>query len=357
MLAAAAGAVLPSATSGAQDGIIPPRYPRSYAHLIDLARHEGRLTIYTATEEHELEDVLKAFRARHPFISVQYDHIHSTALYDRFTSEVAAGRPTADLMVSSSMDTQIKLVNDGYAQAYASPEKPNLPAWAVWKDQAYGVTAEPIVFAYNRKLIPPSAVPRSHVDLERMLAKWPAHFHGAVATYDPEHSATGFLFFTQDLEISHDTWALAKAAGRAGAKYYVSGDQLLNDVIAGRYAVSYNMISSYALEKQAYHPDLGIVFPDDYTLVMSRIAFITQSARQPASAKLFLDYLLSREGQGLLAARHMAPVRPDVPRPGFSVDPSILRVIHVGPSLLANIDQFRRNRILRDWKKAVGQSS
>jgi iron(III) transport system substrate-binding protein len=42
------------------------------------------------------------------------------------------------------MDLQAKLINDGYAQGYLSPEKPALPATAVWKNMGYGVTAEPV---------------------------------------------------------------------------------------------------------------------------------------------------------------------------------------------------------------------
>jgi len=339
-----------------QAATVPNGYPRSYDRLVDEAHRESALTIYTATEEHESDDVLRDFRSLYPFIQIRYEHLHSTALYDRFTKEVAAGQATADLVVSSAMDTQIKLVNDGYAQPYSSPEKPSLPPWAVWKNQAYGITAEPIVFAFNKKLLPASAVPKSHDELERFLRRTPAPYRGRIATYDPELSATGFLFFTQDLQISHDTWALTRALGSVRPSFSVSGDQLLNDVIGGRYVFAYNMISSYALEKQASHPDLGIVFPNDYTLIMSRIAFITKDARHPAAAKLFLDFTLSKRGQALLVNRHMAAVRPDVPTPCITIDPAVRRAIHVGPSLLANLDQFRRRRVLQEWKSALSQS-
>ena len=51
------------------------------------------------------------------------------------------------------MDLQIKLVNDGYAQTYVSKEIAHIPDWAIWKDEAYAVTAEPIVIVYNKKLV------------------------------------------------------------------------------------------------------------------------------------------------------------------------------------------------------------
>jgi iron(III) transport system substrate-binding protein len=335
---------------------IPSNYPRSYQHLIDAARREGHLVIYTATDEQEISDVLRDFRSRHPYISVDYVRLRAAALFDRFVGEVAAGRPTADLLFSSAMDTQIKLVNDGYAQTYSSPEKPNLQPWAIWKDQAYGLTAEPVVFVYNRRLLPARSVPLSHDSLTRILNESGATFRGKVATYDPEHSATGYLFITQDVQISRDTWALVEAMGHAQAKLFTAGDEMLAEVASGKCLFAYNMLSSYAIERQEQYPVLGIVFPSDYTLVMSRIAFIAKEAAHPAAAKLFLDYILSRDGQASLARRHMASVRAGVSTPGITADPATSRAIHVGPALLANIDQVRRQKFLRKWKDAITPS-
>jgi ABC-type Fe3+ transport system substrate-binding protein len=51
------------------------------------------------------------------------------------------------------MDTALKLATD-YAEQYASPELSKLPKWAVWQQKAYGTTYEPVVFIYNKRLIP-----------------------------------------------------------------------------------------------------------------------------------------------------------------------------------------------------------
>lgn len=333
----------------------PAGYPRSYDGLEAQAAREGRLVIYSAADLNEVAGVLKAFRARYPKIRVDYQHMASKAVYDRYLGEVAAGKVSADLMFNSAMDLQIKLVNDGYAQPYASPEKPFLPPWAVWKNQAYGVTAEPIVFAYNKKLMPPGDVPHSHDDLERLLRSKTRAYMGKVTTYDVEQSSTGFLFFTQDEQISHDTWKIIKALGRTRPKLYVAGDEMLRRVSAGEHLLAYNIMSSYALERRAADPAIEVVFPSDYTLVMSRIAFISKDARQPAAAKLFLDYLLSREGQGLLAQRFMTPVRIDLQPLRPHADPADLRAIHVGPALLANLDRLKYARLIAAWKQALGR--
>lgn len=348
-------AALVASRAGPAIGKPPPGYPRSYERLRAEARQERGLLIYSAADLYEVAGVIRAFSAANPGVAVHYVHLASSEVYERFIREIGARRPSADLVFNSAMDLQIKLVNDGYAQPYASPEKPYLPSWAVWKNQAFGVTAEPIVFAYNKRLMPPGDVPRSHEDLERLLRTKTKAYQGKVATYDIEQSSTGYLFFTQDEQISRDTWKLVRALGAAKVSLYVSGDEMLRRVSSGQHLLAHNVMSSYALERRAKDPSIEVVFPNDYTLVMSRIAFISKDARRPAAAKLFLDFLLSREGQSLLSRQFMTPVRTDI-RPTYpQVNPRDLQAIHVGPSLLANLDRLKRARLVANWRRALGR--
>jgi iron(III) transport system substrate-binding protein len=319
--------------------------------LVQAATEEGHLRIDAATDQHEVEDLLDAFRRLYPNITIEYHRPPSSELHAGFLRDAAARRATADLLISSAMDLQFKLVNDGFAQTYESLERQYLPDWAVWKDQAYAVTAEPIVFTYNRKLMPAVDVPASHDELADLLTRKPDEYRGKIASYDPERSGTGYLYYTQDLLLSRDTIGLAEAVGRTNPRFYVSGVEMIERVSTGEHLLAYNMMSSYVLERQSYDASIGIIFPSDYTLVMSRIALIPKMAPHPAASRLFLDFLLSRDGQALLARHHMRPIRQDVPMGGLAPSPEVLRPIHFGPSLLANLDQFRRRRVLREWRR------
>lgn len=332
---------------------VPASYPRSYANRVADGNAEGHLIIYSTTDAREVAQLLQDFRALYPQIRLDYADINSTELYSRFIGEVASKEGTADLLWSSAMDLQIKLVNDGYAQAYASPEKPNLPDWAIWKNEAYGVTAEPVVMVYNKRLMPAAEVPHTRTDLERLLASNP-NYAGKIAMMDPERSGAGFLYITQDLRVTRDTWRLVRAMGRADVQLYSSTGAMLERVSSGEHLLAYNMVGSYALEREARDPSIGVILPSDYTLVASRIALIPAQARHPAAAKLFLDYLLSKRGQTFLARKHMTPVRSDVEAPpGTHIDAPNMRAIRVGPELLANLDQIKRLRFLKDWRGAL----
>lgn len=328
------------------------------ADLVAAARKEGKLSIYGTTDAVEAGPMLEAFRKEYPFIALEYADQNSTELYNKFIAEAAADSGTADLLWSSAMDLQIKLVNDGYAQAYESAERKALPDWAVWKHEAYGITAEPIAIVYNTRLVPEADVPHSHADLQRLLTDKQAAYQGKVTSYDPERSGVGFLFITQDLQQNADaTMKLARTLGAAGAKLYTSSGAMMERIQSGEHLIGFNMIGSYAMARQAKDPTMGVVLPTDWTLVMSRVAFIPKGARNPASAKLMLDFMLSKAGQTALASSNMGPVRTDMAGDGGAMlagfDASKLRPIPVNQELLGYLDQTKRLRFLRDWQRAL----
>ena len=327
------------------------------AALVASAEREGALQVLSTTDTAEVSDLLADFRALYPGIELEYGKRSSGELYGALVRDAAAGTGSADLLWSSAMDLQIKLVNDGYAQAYASPETGSLPEWAVWRDEAYGVTAEPVVMVYNKRLVPETDIPRTHADLLKLLTAKPDAYQGKVATYDPERSGTGFLFLTQDVQITKSTWDLARAMGQVGVKLYGSSDAMLDRISSGEALIAYDVIGSYALARAKDDPAIGVVLPTDYAILMSRIAFVPKAARHPNAAKLFLDHLLSRRGQKLLAARSLNPVRNDLAGGADSIVPAgredALRPIHVGPGLLTYLDQAKRAKFLKEWQRAL----
>jgi iron(III) transport system substrate-binding protein len=325
----------------------PAGYPRSYDQLISNARAERQVRIYGNADRAELLPAVAVFRKRYPGITVLYADVGSTEMYRRFVTETRTKRMSADLVWSSAMDLQVKLINDGFAQSYASPEKPALPPVSVWKNMGFGVTAEPIGIVYNKRLVPAAQVPRTHAALETWLRKNSRALTGRVTTFDPARSNVGYLYLSEDLAITRDTRSLLEAIAATRPVLSQTSEPMLRGVAEGRQAIAYNVIGSYALERARTDLRIGVAFLQDYTIVTSRIAFIAREAAHPAAAKLFLDFLLSREGQSLLAKRSLWPVRTDVSP--HRLPQAQARPIRVGPQLLVNLDRVKRQRFLRDW--------
>ncbi len=349
-LAGVLGAALGLALTLPRDARAPHGYPLRYGATIASAEREGKLVIYSVTEERKAARLIADFRRLYPKIALTYVTLSAVALYDRVIRESDQAGSTADIAWSSAMDLQIKLVNDGYAQAYDSPERFALPKWASWKNEAWGVTAEPIVIAYNARAVPKADIPATHEEFSALLRRRRDYYRGRVAAYDPLRSASGYLYLTQDEQATQDSASLLRAMIKADVALYDSTEEVLRDVARGRMLFAYNVVGSYAMERRARDGSVGIVMPADYTLVMSRIALIPARAAHAEAARLFLDFLLSRRGQTHLAAMHMNAVRMDLtPQTGLSPPVDQARTIRVGPALLFSLDTLKKERFSREW--------
>jgi iron(III) transport system substrate-binding protein len=338
---------------------VPTGYPASYATTIRAAENEGRLVIYATTDIAVARPLIADFKAMYPRIDVDYEDLTSTELHHRFVAENQLGGNSADVLWSSAMDLQASLVSIGYAETYESPESAGLPAWAKWKGQAWATTFEPIAIAYNKSLLPESDVPRTHADLARLLNASAARFKGKVITYDVEKSGLGFFLATQDVGAAPLFWDIAEGLGKADIRYAATTDAMLKQVASGKAAIAYNVLGSYAVAQARKDPSIGYVFPTDYTLVMSRLQLINKRAAAPNAARLWVDYVLSKRGQTVIANQAglysvRADVSGDTTAAGLAqtLGPSI-RAIAVGPGLIGYLNNQNYRDFIRQWRKAT----
>ena len=326
---------------------------------VSAAQKEGKLVIYSSTDSASVEPLLQDFKSLYPFLQVEYNDLNTTEIYNRYVAETAAGTGAADFLWSSAMDLQLQLANKGNALSYASPEISGLPKWAVWQNQAYGTTFEPVSIAYNKRLLPADAVPQSHADMIRLVKEKPDLFKEKIATFDPEKSGVGFLMMTQDAKVFPQFWDLAKALGSSGAKVYTSTGAMLEKVGSGEHYLAYNIIGSYVLLRQKKDPSMGLVLPKDYTLVFSRVAFISKTAHHVNASKLFLDYLLSKRGQTVMSEKALVySLRSDVPgnitAAGLTKElGKALKPIDVNTDILAGLEQKHRLDFMKQWQAAL----
>ena len=335
---------------------VPAGYPGKYTETISAARKEGRLVIYSTTDLAAANPLLKDFRSLYPGIEIEYNDMNSTEVYHRFLGENTTGEKTADIVWSSAMDMQMKLVNDGFALAYKSPEVSKLPEWAVWRNEAFGTTFEPIVIVYNKRLLSPEEVPQTHANFAKLLRENPKRFKGKVTTYDIEKSGVGFLLATQDSKTSPAFWELARAMLDAGAHLQTATAAMMEGIASGENLIGYNLVGSYAIVRAGIDPSIGYVLPRDYTLVMSRIIFIAKRAKHAHAARLWVDYLLSKRGQQIVASQsQLFSIRADVEGDATAAGlvktlGSSVKPIVVNQGLLTYLDQAKRQEFLKKWQ-------
>lgn len=320
-----------------------------------------QLQILSSTDEGVMKSLIADFQAQQPTIAVEYLDFNSVPLYQRFLKDYE-NKATSDLIISSAMDLQIKLVNDGYAATHSSESLQWLPEWAQWRRQAFGFTSEPAVMVYNKKLLTGNDIPQNRFDLIELLRDQTERFKGRIGTYDIKRSGLGYLFASQDAQQASTWGRLTENLNSVKVKLYDSTSQMLNAVRSGELTLSYNVLGSYAYSAVTNDPNnLGMILSGDYTLAMSRVAFVSKRARNPQAGHLFLDYLLSERGQRLLALEaKLYPIHPGVSGGATLTglqkatrNRGPLKLIKLGPALLTYQDQMKKENFLSEWSEVI----
>jgi ABC-type Fe3+ transport system substrate-binding protein len=321
------------------------------------AEAQQRLAIAGSTDVGAFAPMLEAFTKRNPGLSIRYQEITTNELYDLAAKGCRGEAESPDLVISSSIDQQVKLANDGCAQPNPSAEVRALPSWAKWRNEVVGLTYEPAVVVYNRDLVPAEDVPQSRFDLIDLLRREDKRYDGKIATYDIERSGVGYLFAFTDSQQATTFGRLIEAFGRNHVVATCCSAEIIDAVASGRFMLAYNMLGSYALARAAADPRIGVVAPTDYTLVLARGALIPRNAKNPGGAKAFMNYVLSDAGRQLLAKSGLIVAFGDSGGAGATILSGALpalRPIAFSPALLVGLDRQTREVFLRLWHASLG---
>ncbi|BEU96332.1 ABC transporter substrate-binding protein [Acidovorax sp. DW039] len=365
--------------------------PASVTRFAAPEREEAVLRIDSSTDTVLFAPAIRDFQRLHPSVTVWYADRQSLDMHARALAFAAAarsgsalGRPeiavpedAPDLIISSSPDLQTQLANDGLAWGHQSPQTRELPEGAHWRREVFTLGADAVVMAYNPRLLPVAQVPRTRGQLLALLRQPGSPLQGRIGMYDATRSGLGYLLATQDSRFDSTASVLLAAMGEAGVRLGDHIEPLLDRLEKGELALVYNVPASYPLARMDAGASLRVVVPEDYTLLTTRVALIPTTAPHPEKARPFLDYLLSPQGQAVLARdTRLLPVRQAVAAardgralalPGrvgaasalsaasAEVAPgsSAWRLLSPGLGLLAYLDPLKRQRFLQAWATSV----
>ncbi|RED13976.1 ABC transporter substrate-binding protein [Pontivivens insulae] len=304
------------------------------------------LKVLSTADTDVFAPILRSFQADNPSVAVDYITVSSAEIMVAVVEEQEA----FDLVISSAMDLQIKLSNDGYAQPHRSSATQALPDWAAWREEVFGFTREPASIVLSRAAFDGLDLPRTRPDLIRILRENPDRFRGRIGTYDIRQSGLGYLFATQDSRNSETFWRLSETLGSLGTRLYCCSGAMIDDVEEGELAIAYNVLGSYATARLDGGDSSVIVLPQDYVTLMLRSALIPANAAHPDTAGALVDHLITDAlGDDL----------PDRPFPALlpmgqdaATAPSPIRL---GPGLLVFLDRLRRENFIRAWEASMLQ--
>lgn len=270
------------------------------ARLEAGARAEGALLLYTSMDIEESQPIIEAFMKKYPFIRGEIYRASGEDVAQKIITEYRGRKYIADLFEGTGIDVA-KMIKEGYAQAYYTPRAGAFPRQAkdakgFWVATRYNI----LVAAWNTNLVSDADSPRTYEDL--LNARW----RGRIGIEASDQVWLGTLM---------ELWGEAKAmeffrALAAQGLQIRSGHTLLaNLIVAGEIPMSptiYNHRSELLKGRRA---------PIDWRPLQPAVAIphvvaLPKNAPHPNAAMLFIDFLLSREGQLELVKRGRIPAYP-----------------------------------------------
>jgi iron(III) transport system substrate-binding protein len=267
------------------------------------------LTVYTAGPAGLIQKLVQGFE-KQGGEKVEIFQADSGKVMARVESE--AGNPRVDVLISASWDSALDMHQRGWLLNYQSPNARTVPA--AYQGPSYvaqGMSA--LAIAWN----PQSGAPRP-VDWSDLAT--PA-FAGKVNMPDPSKSGTA-LELISGLQSQHgaQAWKLFAELRANGMHIAGANAQALNPVLQGAKAAVFGAVDYVTYAAQAKGEKVEIIFPRSGTVVAARPMMIFKSSKNVTQAQRFIDYVLSEEGQTLVAQAYLLPARADVApqRPALS---------------------------------------
>ncbi len=301
----------------------------------------ARLRILSSTDTVLFAPLIDAFVAENPLISVEY-LVSGTA---DINNRVRATPDAFDVVISSAMDLQLKLANDGYALPL---DNMPVPPWAQWHDSLFAFTSEPATIVINRTAFEGQPIPQTRQSLIEALRERPNAFRGKVGTYDVRQSGLGYLFATQDARASETYWRLMEVMGGLDVRLYCCSGEMIRDLADGTILVAYNVLGSYAAVQTEGKDALEVILPSDFQTTMMRTAMVSRATQAPEAADLFVRFLITAQ----------PPSFDGVPQlPLLSADDAgdETETIGLNPALLTFLDALKRQKFVSAWENAVIQ--
>jgi len=295
---------------------------------LDAARREGELVYYASMNLAEANSLIGAFEKRYPFIKVKLNRIGSEKLLTRVLTEARAKKFFADLIQTVEFSMHI-FSRHGVLARYLPQANPLYPKEfkeeGVWTTVYYNA----YVTGYNTKLIAPAALPKNYDGLldpkwkgklmmEGTKADW---FAGMLQILGPERG----LKYMREL-------AKQQPSPREGHEL------LAQLVAAGEGLMDINIPAASVERMKERGAPIDWLALGAAPAIMVGIGLAAQ-APHPNAAKLFLDFVLSRDGQKLMQTPGRLIARSDLANEQAAMLQG-LKIVPVNPALAEKLDEY-----------------
>jgi iron(III) transport system substrate-binding protein len=320
-----------------------PASAQTWDETVAAAKKEGKVVFYNNLQPNGIEPLLAKFRAAVPGIQPEQIRLGSNPLIERFQTEFNAGRHLADVFITFPDERIVEGVKAGWMAEWTPPELSNFPPAINEGNKLFTLQYAREAIIWNKTLVKPADEPKEWTDL--FDPKW----KGKVGMNPPWRSVS-----IQQVVAFWEDKGIASPAEKLKAnevRFFEGSGGIIQAVVRGdvRIAELTDLPLNPLLEDGA---PVGFVYPASGTTLSANKAFVAAKAPHPNAARVFMNWLMTKEGQealqqycGLSVTRNGAPPLSKLPAT------SQLTNVVDGEKILTTA---RQAKIVNEWRTVFG---
>jgi len=270
--------------------------------FVSMATAGEKLMVYTSMKESLIGKIRDSFVKKHPDIAFDYYSAGAGKLMAKIAAERQSGKIATDVLWTSEIPDFYQMKSQGLLEKYVSPEAKFILS-PVKDPDGYFTPARlgTLGIAYNTKKV--TSAPKSWQDL------LDGRFKGSVGIANPALSGTAMVSVA--MLVNNLGWDYIEKLKANGSIMGQGSGQVVDDTASGdlKACIGVDYITVDKMQKGA---NIGFVYPKEMLVVPSPIAIIKGTSNLKAAQK-FIDFVLSKEGQEIVASSGTLPIRNDVP--------------------------------------------
>jgi iron(III) transport system substrate-binding protein len=273
------------------------------------------------------------FEQKYPFIKTETLRLGTDQLLTKIQTEARAGAFRADVIEIPGILGQV-LKQDGLLEKYISPESKAYPASMKDPDGTWtSFFINTHVTVYNTNLVKKQEVPKTFEDFINPRSK------GKIAFRDNDFDNFGMMLKVMGREKGLNFMRRLAAQGVDLRSSFAGAVQ---GISAGEIPIGMNLYGTHTEEFKKKNAPVDWA-PMEFVLASIEPLGVGARAPNPNAARLFVEYVLSYEGQKIVRDNFRVTARSDIPPLVKKLDMKRLRTFFVNPKIAARYGEFQKD--------------
>lgn len=315
------------------------------AALYKAAQQEGKLVYYMGFfNQSILNEISTAFTKKYPGVQLEGTRKAAGPLFQQITQEMQAGLKNCDVFGTADIGQMMQLNQQGKLLQYEPVGKENMRAeFRNLNSQNFYQPGAvlPVVIGYNTQKVKQEELPKS--------------WKGLIEPQFKDKISTGSGAASGQV----GTWAIVMEQKFGWDNYFPQFNKLnpklgrsindpVTDIVSGERALGIVPLGQVLTAKAKGNP-VDVVYPAEGTVVVVGPVGILKDAPHPNAAKLFMNFLISKEYSELVAKYFEQSLRGDVTVKGAKPLKEMNPIIPTPEQIKTGIPEIRKK-----WRDVFG---